>query len=603
MRLPMLNDIPSSRQMVDVFGGYNHNLRIADGEFYDMTNMTAEHYPVLAPRKQRGTYVETSEEDGITTTPTAQALISKDALCYVDGKDFVVNGYRLPMGLDTSEKGYPKRLVSMGAYVIILPDKKYVNTANLEDRGDIEAGVETEDSVTFTLCMQDGEEYDNVTVSQTAPEEPVSGQFWMDTSSTPHALKVWSTSAGMWSSVGTTYIKISSAKIGVNFEKYDGVTISGLAGGDLVDPDGNEVSDPNLSALDGSFVVWGKGDNYIVVVGLLDVKRTIANQVIIRRELPDMDFVIESQNRLWGCKYGRSANGTTVNEIYASKLGDFKNWNCFMGISTDSYVASVGTDGKFTGAITHLGYPIFFKENCLHKVYGSYPANYQIQTTACRGVQDGCDRSLAIVNEVLYYKSRGAVCAYDGSLPQEMSQQFGAETYYDAVAGGHGNLYCVSMRDKAGKYSLFVYDTHRDMWHREDQTQADAFCSCRGEMYYIDHATGHIKTMGGTGRKDTAPVEWAAETGILTTSMPDKKYLGRMTIRMSLGIGTRVHLYVEYDSSGAWQHLFTMTGRSLRSFSVPVRPERCDHLRLRFEGEGDAKIFSIAKNIEQGSDL
>ena len=75
-----------------------------------------------------------------------------------------------------------------------------------------------------------------------------------------------------------------------------------------------------------------------------------------------------------------------------------------------------------------------------------------------------------------------------------------------------------------------------------------------------------------------------------------------MTVRMALDIGTRVYIYAEYDSSGAWEHLFTMTGNNLRSFAVPIRPKRCDHLRLRFVGEGDAKIYSITKTIEQGSD-
>ena len=67
-----------------------------------------------------------------------------------------------------------------------------------------------------------------------------------------------------------------------------------------------------------------------------------------RRSVPEMDFVIESGNRLWGCKYG-VVDGKAVNEIYASKLGDFKNWNCYAGRSTDSYVATRGSDGPFTG--------------------------------------------------------------------------------------------------------------------------------------------------------------------------------------------------------------------------------------------------------------
>ena len=158
------------------------------------------------------------------------------------------------------------------------------------------------------------------------------------------------------------------------------------------------------------------------------------------------------------------------------------------------------------------------------------------------------------------------------------------------------------MKDVAGVYHLFVYDTSKGLWHKEDNTHVDAFCSCRGEMYYIDHADKKIKTMLGSGTLDTLPVEWMAETGVLTTSMPDKKYISRLTVRMALNIGTRVHIYAEYDSSGAWEHLFTMTGSNLRSFAVPIRPKRCDHLKLRITGEGDAKIYSIAKTIEQGSD-
>ena len=54
-------------------------------------------------------------------------------------------------------------------------------------------------------------------------------------------------------------------------------------------------------------------------------------------------------------------DGKAVNEIYASKLGDFKNWNCYAGRSTDSYVATRGSDGPFTGAADYLGSPLFFR--------------------------------------------------------------------------------------------------------------------------------------------------------------------------------------------------------------------------------------------------
>jgi hypothetical protein len=70
---------------------------------------------------------------------------------------------------------------------------------------------------------------------------------------------------------------------------------------------------------------------------------------------------------------------------------------------------------------------------------------------------------------------------------------------------------------------------------------------------------------------------------------------------MKLDVGAIVSFFVEYDSSGEWEHLFNMTGRDIRSFSIPVRPKRCDHMRIKISGTGDAKIYSICKTIEGGS--
>jgi hypothetical protein len=506
----------------------------------------------------------------------------------VDGGDFIINEYRVDMGLTTDDT--PKTLISMGAYVIIMPDKKYINTADLSDYGPIEAEVETSDTVTFSLCNMDGGEYHYVLTQDTPPLSPSNGELWIDTYETPHQLKQYSETTAMWSVIATTYIKIFAPGIGKPFSVNDGVTISGIKHHKLTD-------------LNASTIIWAKGDDYIVVTGILDEVITHAEPIKVTRKMPNMDFITESENRLWGCRYGVALNGEVVNEIYASKLGDFKNWNCFMGISTDSYAATVGTDGQFTGAITHLGYPLFFKENYVHKVYGNYPANYQIQATACRGVQKECSRSLAIVNEVLYYKARSGVCAYDGSLPMEMSSALGEMAYHNAVAGSIGNKYYISMADANDEWHLFVYDTMKGLWHREDDTQAVEFCNCRGDLYYIDYADKEIKTVKGTGITETTPIKWNAITGVIGTDSPDKKYISRMDVRMSIEVGTRVSFSAEYDSSGEWEHLFTMTGTKLGSFAVPIRPKRCDHLRLKIVGDGEAKIYSICKTIEQGSDV
>lgn len=580
MKLPRMNELAVSRTVTEVFGGYNHNLRIGDGEFYDMKNLTSAYYPILSPRGRRGRY---------NTAEKPHGLIAKDTLCYVDGASLFIGEHAVEgLILDPDTE---KTLVSMGAYIIILPDKKYVNSANTGEYGNIEATVTTSGSVTFSLCRLDGGAFAE-RIGTEEPETPTEGQYWIDTTTSPHTLKQYSEKSAMWVQIATTYIRIGAPGIGKPFAQYDGVTISGIKG---------KTGRTDLDAVDGSFTVWERGEDFLVILGMLDESVSIENAVTVARTMPTMDFVIESENRLFGCHYGL-ADGKPVNEIYASKLGDFKNWNCFMGLSTDSYAASVGTDGAFTGAFTYLGHPLFFKEGFVHKVYGNYPSNYQIQTTACRGVQKGCGKSLAMVNETLFYKSKSGICAYDGSLPTEISSALGEASYSDAVAASHGNRYYISMKDDGGLFTLFVFDVARGLWHKEDDTAVSDFCSCRGALYYTERGKSGIRTISGGREEDEKKIPWFAESGIVSAESPDRKYVSALTVRMSLAPGSSVSFWIQYDSMGEWEHICTHTASSLDSFSMPILPRRCDHFRLRIEGVGDAKIYSVTKTTEQGSD-
>ena len=120
MRYPTIPPREVTAQGVQVFRGYNRNLKIKAGEFRDMENLTSDAYPVLSPRGKRGIYRKPASPQG---------LIAKEALCCVDGADFLLGDRRIAMGLSVEPERCPKDLISMGAYVIILPDKMYINTA------------------------------------------------------------------------------------------------------------------------------------------------------------------------------------------------------------------------------------------------------------------------------------------------------------------------------------------------------------------------------------------------------------------------------------------------------------------------------------------
>lgn len=574
MQYPALNKISQSRDMLQDFKGYNHNLVISNSEFYDMQNMTSDYYPVLSPRKKRGIIRKFGKPNG---------LFSKNKLCWVDGTQFFYNGALVPELTLTDTK---KQFVGIGAYILIWPDGKYYKITD-GTSGTLGAEFNTAGAVTYELTKITAESYDDYIVSATAPEHPSDKQIWLDTSGDAHVLKQYTEATELWSEIPTTYVKISSTGIGANFNQYDCVTISGS-------------EDDRFNT---DFIIWAKSADYIIVIGILDQVLTQTTSIKVERRIPDMAFLCESENRVWGC----SKDG---HEIYASKLGDPFNWNYFWETENSSYAQNVGSDGLFTGACSHLGYVLFFKEDCIHKIYGSSPSNYQITDYAVRGVQNGSEKSLVAVNETLYYKTRNGICAYDGSLPVDISSAFGTEKYMNAVAGTIGDKYYVSMTDSKNKHHLFVYDTKKHMWHREDSTQALDFARVNGELYYVDSADLCLKSVLGTTELYFAPsnpsklednVEWMIESGDIGLELPDYKYISSLRIRMDIEINTFVKVEIKYDSD-LWATVYVAMGHCKRSFSIPFNIKRCDHIKLRLSGKGECKIYSISKVIEDGGD-
>ena len=663
MKYPKLNEIPTTRDILDKFKGYNHNLRIGEGEFYDMQNLTGDDYPILSPRKKRGTY-------GTATNPNG--MCSNTSFCYVDGQDFHLvgkdeRGETVDETVNLMLTNSPKELISIGSNVVVMPDQKYINTVNISERGNLLKGVydlpyqlsgsEKKPKLVCAFIFESSGETivnkaKNIGIVIGAAQKGYSAaeyQGWYSFEYTYHStsgkpftwelyVSIKSATTGTWQWARTS-VPIIIAIFGIDDdEEYFAAKVQEITsqaptnrlGYAKINGLGNSVDGQSLylaeqevhdsattnetvtrtalgislgSSLVSTIEPWLMGATFGGVVPLytLDTPITVTTSDVSDSTIPSMDYIMESGNRLWGCRYGLANNGDFVNEIYASRLADFKDWVMpEVTTSQSPYRASVGTSGAFTGAINYGGKPIFFKEDCMHRVFGDYTP-YTVQMIPCKGVQEGCSKSLAIVNDVLYYKSRSGICAYDGSLPVEISYDFGDKQYKNAVGGAIGNKYYVSMEDEEGDWSTFVYDTVKKMWHREDDLQASQFCNHQGNLYYIDHSDRRIHVVKGTG-EGVVPeesVKWSAETGILGATTPDNKYVTRIDLRMSVAKGSRVAVHIEYDSMGDWERLMEIDGLTLTTFTIPVIPRRCDHFRLKFEGEGDAKIFSISKTLEE----
>lgn len=584
--LPVLQEPAQTKIHTETFAQRNHKLKIAANDWYETKNISTDGYPMLTARQKRGAVRKLTSPSG---------CIAKDAMIVIDGEDVIINESVTDLKVDPALT--PKQLVSMGAYLVIFPDKKFINTANHNEFGDLEKKWEAREdtSVSYSICTISGDEYENLSIQASEPE--THDGYWLDTSGDTHTLNQWNEASGMWMQIPTVYTKIEAAGIGDGFADYDGVTISGIAYSE------SGPTAKQFEAINGNKVIYKCSEDYIVVVGLLSVSNYVqTGGVTIERKVPEMDYVCEAGNRIWGCKYGM-VDGKAVNEIYGCKLGDFKNWNCFLGISTDSWAASVGSDGLWTAAVNYLGYPTFFKEDRIHQVLISSAGAHQIQESVCSGVEKGAWRSPSVAGQVLFYKGRNAIYAFDGAQPVEVSDALGDVQYHNARAGSVRGKYYISMQDESGQWHLFAYDTSKGFWMREDNTRAMMFATKDDDLYFIDEDTNELKTVYGTEGELEADVEWEAESGVQGYEYAEKKYIGRYNFRVKLDKDSSLTLWIEYDSSGNWLNKGTIHGDRLATHTIPVIPQRCDHLRYKLTGNGSFQLFSITRTLERGSDM
>lgn len=547
MRLPKLSYTSNLRKTTQItFGGMQQTLGARDGSIWNMKNMTSDNYPLLSTRKPRARLerpVMLDAPEGTEGKMEPGGIFAHGKLCWVYGGMFFYGGeykFRLSHGRKT--------FAAMGSKVVILPDKRYYDTKTDESGylGDI---------VGFTkLRFRNGKMY-----GEDANANGITG----DGADFSHYFKVG-----------------------------DAVTISGCT----IVPENNKTlvirgfSDSGKS-------MWFYENSFTLVNGE-EYEET--GELSIEREIPELLFGMENENRLWGC---------TEDTICASKLGDITNWNVFDQLASDSWQVTPSSPGRFVGGISYRGYPVVFKEDKVYKVYGSMPSNFELVGGATLGLEEGSANSLAVAGETLFYLSRTGIVGYTGGVPQPVSTAaLGQKKFRNAVAGSDGLKYYVSMQDEEGVWGLYVYDTQKRLWHKEDTVRVTHFAFLDGNLYGMME-TGEVMLMGNWSGDDLnvseeIKIPWEVEFNDFTDNSPNKKGIGKLQIRMSLEKGAAFEIWIQYDSNGQWEKIESITGEDpKRTYQTPVVPRRCDHCRLKLTGWGGCTIYSITRETYAGSEM
>ena len=360
------------------------------------------------------------------------------------------------------------------------------------------------------------------------------------------------------------------------FKKGDAVTISGCS-----------TSENNKES---ELLIRGVTDDTLTFDDNAFTEATEYGEITISRTVPDLDFICESNYRLWG---------THGNTIYSSKYSDPFNFKVFDGLSSDSYSIDVASEGDFTGCTPYSSYICFFKENTLHKLYGTKPSNFQITTANVYGVQKGSEKSMQIVNEMLLYKGVGGVYAFTGGVPELISDKFGNNRYSEAVACCDGEKYYISMK-QGDKWNMFTYDISKNIWLREDDTHAVDMAFYDGKVYYLD-AKGELYYIDKEADRNN--IEWGATFCKMHETMNERKGYSKFHLRMDLSAGAWLAVDIKTDNDLQWKQIYTTHNEKAKTVSIPIIPTRCDSIDIRLRGKGKCTVKAFIREFTVGSDV
>lgn len=544
------------------FGGIDRSNGTPLGYWQELCGMDFTAFPALETVKPFS-YKELA--GGITGY-----LIKNGEVVYTKADGIYISGKKTAITLSEGEK----RLVSLGAYILILPDEVLINTA------DEPVSVQY---TTKPKLYGDLFEYNQ---NQTRPTLSVYKLLYLDVPEDSEELSKYNVGdmVKITYEYGGRERYLTAAVSSVGKESYS------MSGCVSVNFDTAAYSDTHYF-----YTEKRQMDKFRV---------PHIKNAYISSPIPRTDFIVEYNNRLWGC--------SSVNhEIYCSKLGSATEWGSYDGISTDAWAATVGSDGDFTGACVYGGSVLFFKENCVHTVYGTKASNFTLGTIMLRGVQKGSDGSLCISDGLLYYKAPEGVFRFNGSASVRADAKLGNDITDTAAMTANGR-YIVMCTDKG---TVYYYDKRYSAWYTRKLPNVISAHEINGRLYAVTRDESKNMTLVQLVGNDSdfqreEKSEFCAVSGELGRGNVFGIY---KKLRMSLcrrkpdGQTLKISAYISTDG-GEWKKVYEMNGGSEEEIAAaPVIPLRCRKIQLKICGETSGDAYAVLHGIyldsEKGSEI
>lgn len=311
-------------------------------------------------------------------------------------------------------------------------------------------------------------------------------------------------------------------------------------------------------------------------------------QMSFSKTVPSLKHLCTSGGRLWGV----GADSEGKNKIYASKYSDPTNFEYFDLSSADSYTLETSTPGGFTGSAALDNGVLFFKENQIMRITGTKPSNFRLITLDTVGVMQGSERSIAVIDDIVYYEGKDGIYATDGSRAKKISEALGEFKHSSGVGGADKKIYVIStLADD--EYTLYCYDTEKDMWLRDSALQMKNAFRYLGALYYLG-GDGYMYKFSDEAAED---ISYFIQLREISENFLEQKGFSKLYLCYSMKEGGKIKIEAKYGSgtSAAFETVARITDFRRSAAEIKLKPNRADFVKLKITATSDVVIKSLMR--------
>lgn len=571
--LPFMPEtINKKSKQISVFGGINRSDTKSDNELTNASNMSCEKYPCLCSAKSAAEHTKTDM--------TINGAIDYNGLFYTTfeqstGKLYANhNGETTLIGENTSNDS--RYFAGMSDNILIMPDKVMYSVSEKS-----------------TTPLTDTQNFDvNSAIERAHSQMPGISSSIPKGVATLTSSKIISNTLvyGVYSSYMFCPKKLKQDEfIFVKMQITSGDSLTDEKYNDLIKTlaEGMFIKITGITSYFHSIIDDRIEDVYSIDfeggINISEDDTMTITQITVEKRLPDLTHICTYGNRIWGVE---------KNSIRCSRLGDGSVWEDFSADSFGTlpsacFSLEVDSGGEFTAICEYNGNIMAFKENCVHKIYGTHPENYTLQTQSLKGVQKGAGDTLVNINGVLYYKSIDGFYTYNGGVPVCISDKL--DNNFRAIYSATDGINYFTIIERDTKREILIYNTRFRIWHSKN---ADG-------VFMLLYSANSLHTISANSiqklNADSCYTKWKFEFEFDENTFYQKRYM-RLLLDYDLKKNGYFKTTAIYDDNHVLNFTsgdYTVSPNGESIINLPF--VKCRKINIVFEGSGDFTLKKLTR--------